>query len=304
MTVMEKDILKYLTFTDEDVTWGGVVSFVETQDVGSGESYPPGEHPKRYFFSPETGRVVDEFQLIYITSGCGRFRSKSFKEGCLAHVSAGDMLVLFPGEWHTYYPEKEAGWKEYGIGFVGSVPSNFQNNGFLSPTKPILHIGVREEIIRLYDVAITVASEQKPFYQQLLFSLVNLIIGYSCFFDKNGSMSSTYMEKKINQAKLLIFDNLKTVSPEFLAAKLDLGYTTFRKKFRELTGFPPAKYILEMRIMKAKELLTNTYMTVNEIAFGLGFDNIDYFYVVFKSKTGVTPMAYRKKSQSSLLPNK
>ena len=71
---MEKDILNYLTFTDEDVTWGGVVSFVETQDVGAGESYPPGDHPKRYFFSPETGRVVDEFQLVYITLGSGWFR--------------------------------------------------------------------------------------------------------------------------------------------------------------------------------------------------------------------------------------
>ncbi len=301
---MEKDILNYLTFTDEDVTWGGVVSFVETQDVGAGESYPPGDHPKRYFFSPETGRVVDEFQLVYITLGSGWFRSKSFQGGCLTHVCAGDMLILFPGEWHSYYPEKETGWKEYGIGFIGAVASNLLSNGFISPTKPILHPGVREEIIRLYDVALTVASEQKPLYQQLLFSLVNLIIGYTCFFDKNGSMYSTYMEKKINQAKLLISDNLRTVSPEFLAAKLDLGYTTFRKKFKECTGFPPAKYILEIRIMKAKDLLTNTYMTVNEIAYNLGFDNIDYFYVVFKSKTGMTPIAYRKKSQSSFLSNK
>lgn len=301
---MEKDILNYLTFTDEDVTWGGVVSFVETQDVGAGESYPPGDHPKRYFFSPETGRVVDEFQLVYITLGSGWFRSKSFQGGCLTHVSAGDMLILFPGEWHSYYPEKETGWKEYGIGFIGAVASNLLSNGFISPTKPILHPGVREEIIRLYDVALTVASEQKPLYQQLLFSLVNLIIGYTCFFGKNGSMYSTYMEKKINQAKLLISDNLRTVSPEFLAAKLDLGYTTFRKKFKECTGFPPAKYILEIRIMKAKDLLTNTYMTVNEIAYNLGFDNIDYFYVVFKSKTGMTPTAYRNKSQSSFLSNK
>lgn len=301
---MEKDILNYLAFTDEDVTWGGVVSFVETQDIGAGESYPPGDHPKRYFFSPETGRVVDEFQLVYITSGSGWFRSKSFQGGCLTHVSAGDMLILFPGEWHSYYPEKETGWKEYGIGFIGAVASNLLSNGFISPTKPILHPGVREEIIRLYDVALTVASEQKPLYQQLLLSLVNLIIGYTCFFDKNGSMYSTYMEKKINQAKLLISDNLRTVSPEFLAAKLDLGYTTFRKKFKECTGFPPAKYILEIRIMKAKDLLTNTYMTVNEIAYNLGFDNIDYFYVVFKSKIGMTPTAYRKKSQSSFLSNK
>lgn len=301
---MEKDILNYLTFTDDDVTWGGVVSFVETQDVGAGESYPPGDHPKRYLFSPETGRVVDEFQLVYITLGSGWFRSKSFQDGCLTHVCAGDMLMLFPGEWHSYYPEKETGWKEYGIGFIGTEASNLLKNGFISPTKPILHTGVREEIIRLYDVALTVASEQKPLYQQLLFSLVNLIIGYTCFFDKNGSMSSTFMEKKINQAKLLISDNLRTVSPEFLAAKLDLGYTTFRKKFKECTGFPPAKYILEIRIMKAKDLLTNTYMTVNEIAYNLGFDNIDYFYVVFKSKTGMTPTAYRKKSQSSFFSNK
>lgn len=301
---MKEDVLKYLTYTEQDMTWGGVVSFVETQDVAPGQSYPPGDHPKRYLFSTETGRVLNEFQMVYITSGSGMFRSKSFNDGRLTRISEGDMLVLFPGEWHSYYPEKATGWKEYGIGFAGKMAASLLKYGFISPTKPILHIGVREEITRLYETALNIASEQKSLYQQLLFSMVNLIIGYSCFYDRNGTFSTTYMEKKINQAKLLIPDNLGTITPESLSAKLNLGYTTFRKKFKEYTGFSPAKYILEIRIMKAKELLTNTYMTVNEIASELGFDNIDYFYVVFKSRTGMTPLSFRKKSQGSFNLNK
>ena len=301
---MKEDILKYLTYTDMDMTWGGVVSFVETQDIGPGKPYPPGDHPKRYLFSKETGRILNEFQLVYIPSGSGWFRSKSFNDGRLTRISEGDMLMLFPGEWHSYYPDKETGWVEYGIGFIGKVASSILRHGFISPEKPVFHVGVREEITRLYSTALAVASEQKALYQQLLFSLVNLIIGYSCFFDKNSTISATYIEKKINQAKLLISDNLRTVTPEFLAEKLNLGYTTFRKKFKECTGFSPAKYILEIRIMKAKELLTNTYMTVNEIALELGFGNVDYFYVVFKSRTGMTPVSFRKKSQSSFLLKK
>ena len=116
---MKEDVLKYLAYTEQDMTWGGVVSFVETQDVAPGQSYPPGDHPKRYLFSTETGRVLNEFQMVYITSGSGMFRSKSFNDGRLTRISEGDMLVLFPGEWHSYYPEKETGWKEYAIGFAG-----------------------------------------------------------------------------------------------------------------------------------------------------------------------------------------
>ena len=42
------------------------------------------------------------------------------------------MFLLFPGEWHTYTPDKETGWNEYWIGFDGKIMENWEKNGFFS----------------------------------------------------------------------------------------------------------------------------------------------------------------------------
>jgi len=41
----------------------------------------------------------------------------------------GDIIFLFPGEWHSYQPSKNKGWDEYWIGFKGDfINKLFQNN--------------------------------------------------------------------------------------------------------------------------------------------------------------------------------
>ena len=44
-------------------------------------------------------------------------------------------------------------------------------------------------------------------------------------------------------------------------------------------------------------MLTNTAMSIKEIAFELGYDNSDYFFTVFRKMTGITPLSYRKHTQ-------
>lgn len=103
--------LKYLTVGPNDRLWGTAVNSVGFQEVGPGEPYPPGNHPSRYLFSEERGRILQEYQLLYITKGQGRFRSASLPHQ--VSVPQGSLLLLFPGEWHTYRPLEETGWREY-----------------------------------------------------------------------------------------------------------------------------------------------------------------------------------------------
>ena len=52
--------------------------------------------------------------------------------------------------------------------------------------------------------------------------------------------------------------------------------------------------ILSERISKAKDLLANTSLSVNEIAYEVGIADYNYFIKVFKKYTGITPLHYRK----------
>lgn len=75
------------------------------------------------------------------------------------------MFLLFPGEWHTYTPDKETGWNEYWIGFDGKIMENWEKNGFFSRESPIFNIGLNEDIILLYKRAILIAESQEANYQ-------------------------------------------------------------------------------------------------------------------------------------------
>lgn len=54
-------------------------------------------------------------------------------------------MVLFPGQWHTYYPYVQTGWNEYYIGFEGAVIDDMVKGGFLSKENQVLEVGLNEE---------------------------------------------------------------------------------------------------------------------------------------------------------------
>ena len=120
MTEHSGDILHYLPRSSRDELWGVVCTTAGHQHVPPGTDYPVSRHPAGYHFSKGKGRVLDEFQLVYITAGRGRFESASCPPTV---VEAGSMLLLFPHEWHAYSPDPEVGWDEWWVGFYARISS-------------------------------------------------------------------------------------------------------------------------------------------------------------------------------------
>ncbi len=57
----------------------------------------------------------------------------------------------------------------------------------------------------------------------------------------------------------------------------------------------PVKYITQLRVEKAKELLITNRYKVSEIAEMCGFENVYYFSNVFKKQVGVSPKTYKNR---------
>ena len=66
--------LKYLAISQTDLKWGMTINSVGFQNIAAHMPYPPGNHPSRYLFSTDNGRVLNEYQLLYITRGGGEIR--------------------------------------------------------------------------------------------------------------------------------------------------------------------------------------------------------------------------------------
>lgn len=115
------------------------------------------------------------------------------------------------------------------------------------------------------------------------------------FRDKN-------IDGQIAKAKILMQENIEQNLPgEAIARQIGMGYSWFRRIFKEYTGFAPNQYMQELKISKSKELLTNSEMNCQQIAYAVGFETPSYFNIVFKKKTGMTPSKYREFTQGSLL---
>ena len=287
---------KYLIATERDAQWGLTISTVGYEEISPGDDYPTKGHADGYYFDLQKGRTLNEYQLLYLTEGEGIFQSANQKP---TRIKEGDLFLLFPGEWHTYHPLPQKGWKSYWIGFKGRNVDDRVRAGFLSPTKPIYHVGFSSEIVHLYDEAFSKAKEEAAYSQQTLAGIVNHLVGLMYSLERNIILNKDYNYADImNRARLRIRESLESdLTIQKIAEELGIGYSNFRKLFKEYTGVAPAMYQQELRLQRAKEMLSTTNISIKEIAYRLNFDSPDYFSAKFKIKTGRKPSDFRREMQ-------
>jgi AraC-like DNA-binding protein len=85
----------------------------------------------------------------------------------------------------------------------------------------------------------------------------------------------------------------ENIDLEDLSRRHGMSYPLFRKLFKAQTGFSPHAYVLEMRLNRAKALLRETSLSVEEIGGAVGFSSLAYFSAAFQKCTGVSPSSFR-----------
>lgn len=145
------------------------------------------------------------------------------------------------------------------------------------------------------------AQEQGSGFQQILAGIVNLLLGFAYAEHMQTALEDMQVAAQLNEAKIIMQDNFnRNLSCQEVAARICMSYSRFRRLFRQYVGFAPAQYLLELKINKSKELLTNSALTCQEIAFESGFEYPSHFNIAFKKKTGITPNQYRDLTQGRL----
>lgn len=87
----------------------------------------------------------------------------------------------------------------------------------------------------------------------------------------------------------------KNLSLESAASYMNISTHYFSKLFKSEVGENFIDYVTDKKVARAKEIIKDTDIPLNSIAFELGFNEANYFSKVFKKKTGITPSQYRKK---------
>jgi AraC family transcriptional regulator len=100
---------------------------------------------------------------------------------------------------------------------------------------------------------------------------------------------------KLRRAIDYMSDRLdEELSLESIANELSMSVFHFAHLFKQTTGLSPYRYVIELRLERAKSLLRSTELPITEIAQQVGYCNNSHFAVAFHRATGVTPRDFRR----------
>lgn len=266
-----------------------LISTIGYQEVAPQQDYPVKVIPKRYGFSMDKGRRLGEFQLVYITGGTGMFTDS---DGSRV-ITPGNLILLRPGYWHSYRPNKDIGWTEYYIGFNGPT-FRADVDRFFKDRKGPIELGLSATLVDLFEQALFYAERQcdqtMPMLQAIVIHMLSLI-NYN-LATKNRNDDKVVLA--INSVKQHMANHLsEQIDIQAIASEMGMSYTWLRRMFRKNTGMAPAQYLQQLRIHSSMYFLRNSSLPVKNIALDCGFSTSEYFCTVFQQAVGMSPGAYR-----------
>ncbi|MDR0388002.1 MAG: AraC family transcriptional regulator [Treponema sp.] len=283
--------LHYLPYSEEDEKLGMVCLTVGTTTVAPHTVYPPNknDHPV-LFRSVAEGRILPDFQIVYITKGQGIFNA----EGVTYTVNPGSMLLIMPGMRHSYKPVFETGWQEYWVGFNGSFFMKLFREGILSKERLFFQVGLHEQYLNIFDQIFEEVRVQRPLYQFKAGVGIMTLLGEVLAHERRKEQPN-YYQKIVEKAKYLMeFNVYGVINLPSIAEQIGISPSRLNEIFKTYTAMTPYQYYIHIKILKAERLLEQPDVSVKEVAFRLGFDDQYYFSRLFKNKTGITPSRWKQ----------
>ncbi|GAF02101.1 AraC family transcriptional regulator [Saccharicrinis fermentans] len=285
-----KDFFKYVSASEEDRDWGLFLNVAGRSTIPAGVIYPSPKHPSGYYFTWNNGRTLQEYQINFVTGGSGVLENKKGKFS----VKPGSLMIIRKGEWHRYKPTKGTGWVEHYIGFDGILADHFLKKNKVLLGQSVIHCGMREDFIDAYDKIFELVKNEEPGNQHIASGHIIKLLGYIVAWQKQRNFSGKPIEKLIQEARFHMRNKVEEkVDLKKFAEDSFIGYSYFRKMFKKYTGIAPHQYHLDLKLIRAKELILTSDKHLKEISYDLGFHSVHYFSRVFKKKIGCNPSELR-----------
>jgi len=268
-----KQVYHYLPLSDEVRLRSLYVLAAGSAQIPPDTPYPPSTHPKHHNFHRHQGRVLQEYQLLYITRGTGMLETKS--DG-LRKISSGDLFVLFPGEWHRYSPNPETGWEEHWVAYQRRRAAELTAEHCASPSEPLFHTDINDLLQREFVRIEEEVAEEAIGYQNVVTARAQLILALAMSHQRRNQMTDTL--EIIKRAKELLLAQIdQPLDMQEVAAELHVGYSWLRKMFRQYMGMPLAQYQMQLRLHHACELLRTTALPIAAVGTRSSFVSAYYF---------------------------
>lgn len=214
------------------------------------------------------------------------------------HLKKYDLVIKNPKTIHSEISDSIHPIKQFGLTFDGIHIENHSINYLLDPNQcPIIH--TKENGPLIYEL-VHYLYNHKNDQNQLYDHIMNTFL-YLCISMINDTHNYKYTSKKktieqtINDVKSYIDSHYnEKISLKFLANQFYISSYYLARKFKDFTGYTINQYLTNLRLGEAQKLLIFEEYSIKEIANMCGYNDIHYFYTVFKKETNMTPIEYQK----------
>ena len=199
-------------------------------------------------------------------------------------MKKNDLLYMPPGISHEYQP-LEKNWQTKWLVFRGEYLDSLMKNlgfknWFIKAVEDIFP--VQQAFDRLFKMAESVENREKT--SVLLYEYILLLQKIS--LSESSSLTNDHVKKAIQ----FMEENYKRdLTLEEIADSSGLSVQHFCRIFHKVTKMRPLEFLAKKRISQAKSLLENTDMTVAQVGQAVGYNDKNYFGIVFKSHEGISP---------------
>lgn len=225
--------------------------------------------------------------------------------GCLALLEAQQRAVsaaqdgsatirCFANLCHTAVPVK-LGERTIGFLLTGQVSLDLPSpDRFKAIVRQLTDWGVTVDLKRLEDAY----YHSRVLSPEQYAGLIRLLV----IFGQQLSAIATQMMVQDPQKEPLIVRRARAyiaghhanpISLDDISRALHVSAFYFCKIFKKATGLTFTEYLGRFRVEKAKKLLLNPHLRVNEIAYSVGFQSLTHFNRIFREITGQAPTRYR-----------
>lgn len=238
----------------------------------------------------------DAAELSLVTGGTGHF----YSEGREWTVTEGTLIIKNAGLSHSEKSDREDPMEQICISL--SLPDR-ENRILPEGIVPVLDVKERMDLFSSLFRFLRDRRDDSSFGEacrhaaELLVELTDIAIARCSPVRETEKIRREDLPKQIR--KYLDEHYRENLKIPDLAARFYVSEGYFSRRFKEYTGYTVNDYILSKRMGQAQKMLLFEDRSIKEIAISVGYEDLQYFYHVFRKYSRCTPAQFREQYRES-----
>jgi len=256
------------------------------------------EHLKSHSFVEEPHRH-DSYLMVFFTNGSGLHEVDFDQFG----IKRGSLFVLQPGQMHHWSLSEDIegfviifSQELYNL-YFGQKKINEYNFYHSIHNRPEMVFEENEipNLLPYFDLLIQENNHENKFQLDKMLNLLDCIhIEISRKYSETYSHQTHSYNIKINSFERLLEQYFRMEKlPSFYAEKLSITLKHLNRICNEILQKTATEVITDRVILEIKRMLIDKQLSINEIAFAVGYEDYSYFSRFFKKQTGLSPTEFR-----------